>query len=179
MTGVQTCALPIYRPSPRSVEKLINGELDIAVINISPDANYEGLELYPLASLEHIFISKYSLGSKKFSLSELAKHPLVCLEQNSTTRRVLEEFYKSNGVALDPAFEFGSFDVILEAVKAGMGVGFVPRQIAYESLLEKKFEEIHLKEMIPSIDIGILVNKSKPLSIAAQKYLEILKNTAI
>lgn len=167
------------RPSPRSVEKLINGELDIAVINISPDANYEGLELYPLASLEHIFISKYSLGSKKFSLSELAKHPLVCLEQNSTTRRVLEEFYKSNGVALDPAFEFGSFDVILEAVKAGMGVGFVPRQIAYESLLEKKFEEIHLKEMIPSIDIGILVNKSKPLSIAAQKYLEILKNTAI
>ncbi|HSN66506.1 MAG TPA: LysR family transcriptional regulator, partial [Fusibacter sp.] len=61
----------------------------------------------------------------------------------------------------------------------GMGVGFVPRRIAYDALLEKKFEEIQLKETIPSIDIGILINKSKPLSIAAQKYLDILNKTKL
>ena len=167
------------RPSPISVKKLINGALDIAVINISPDVTYDGLELFPLASFEHIFINKASLGDKKLSLAELAKFPLVCLEQNSTTRRVLEDFYKSKGIALEPAFEFGSFDVILEAVKAGMGVGFVPRRIALEALLEHKLEEIRLKEIIPSIDIGILGNKNKPLSLAAQKYFNILNKTTV
>jgi len=167
------------RPSPRSVEKLINGELDIAVINISPNVPYEGLELYPLASLEHIFISKEMLSGTKTTLSELAKHPLVCLEQNSTTRRVLEDFYASHGVLLEPAFEFGSFDVILEAVNAGMGIGFVPRRIVQEALSAHKFEEIRIKEKIPSINIGVLINKNKPLSLAAQKYLEILNKTTV
>jgi len=165
------------RPSPRSVEKLMSGELDLAIINLLPNATYDGLEIYPLATLEHIFISRFPLGPKIFSLSELSKHPLVCLEQNSTTRKILEDFYKLNDTELNPAFEFGSYDVILEAVKAGMGLGFVPKQIANEALSHDLFVEIPLKEKIPSIDIGLLVNKNKPLSLAAQKFLEILRNT--
>lgn len=165
------------RPSPRSVEKLINGELDLAIINISPNATYEGLELYPLATLEHIFINRIPLGSKPFALKELSKHPLVCLEQNSTTRRVLDDFYRSKDLTLDPAFEFGSYDVILEAVKSGMGVGFVPKKIAIDALQSALLVEIPLKESIPSIDIGILINKSKPLSLAAQKFIEILRKS--
>lgn len=167
------------RPSPRSVEKLISGEIDLAVINIMPSNTYEGLELFPLTSLEHIFISKMPLEDYTSTLAHLMVHPLVCLEQNSTTRRVLDRFFVQNDIMWMPAFEFGSFDVILEAVSADMGIGFVPRKIAQRYLDERIFHEVKMKLTCPSIDIGILVNKSKPLSLAAQKYLEILKNSEI
>lgn len=167
------------RPSPRSVEKLTSGEIDLAVINIMPGITYEGLELYPLTSLEHIFISKMPLEDESYDLTKLSTHPLVCLEQNSTTRRVLDHFFMTRGIKWIPAFEFGSFDVILEAVSADMGIGFVPRKIAQRYLDDRIFHEVKTKLTCPSIDIGILVNRSKPQSLAAQKYLEILKNSEI
>lgn len=163
------------RPSPRSVEKLIKGELDLAIINIMPGVSYEGLELIRLTTLEHIFISKKPLSRKPITLNELSKNPLVCLEQNSTTRRVLDRFFEEHSVNWLPAFEFGSFDVILEAVNASMGIGFVPRKIAQKHLNDDAFVEVNLTVKLPSIEIGILINTSKPLSLAAQKYLEILK----
>ena len=162
------------RPSPRSAEKLRKGELDLAVINFSKEADYEGLEIHPLTTLEHIFIHKTPLKKKTHHLAEISSYPLICLEENSTTRKVLEKFYEENQVMLVPDFEFGSFDVILEAVRADMGIGFVPRKIAQSALDLHEFVEIPLVEKIPSIDIGILVNKEKPLSLAAQKFLELL-----
>ena len=167
------------RPSPRSVEKLASGELDIAVINVLPNLPYDGLELHPWTSLEHVFISKYPLSNKTVSLKELSKFPLVCLESNSTTRKVLDQFLADHETLWRPAFEFGSFDVILEAVKAGMGIGFVPLKIAQTHLQSGDFDLIKVTEKTPSIEIGLLTNKSKPLSIAAQKYLEILKNCEV
>lgn len=167
------------RPSPRSVEKLTSGEIDLAVINIMPGNTYDGLDLYPLTSLDHIFIGKEPLKDLSDTLSELCSHPLVCLEQNSTTRRVLDRFFESHDIKWSPAFEFGSFDVILEAVSAGMGIGFVPRRIAQSHLNAGAFHEVETALTCPTIDIGILINTSKPLSLATQKYLEILKNTEI
>ncbi len=167
------------RPSPRSVEKLKNGELDLAVINLLPDSDYEGLEGFSLTTLEHIFISSSPVSAVPVTLKTLSQHPLVCLERKSTTRRVLEQFFATNEVIWEPAFEFGSFDVILEAVKASMGIGFVPRKIAAALIEAGELSEVTIKEPIPSIEIGIMVNKSKPLSLAAKKYLEILKNTGV
>ena len=133
------------RPSPRSVEKLTSGELDFAIVNVSPNYDYEALELHPLTSLEHMFISTLPLSQKKMTLAELSKYPLVCLEKNATTRRVLEAFYAKHSVELIPAFEFGSFDVILEAVMAEMGIGFVPRKIAQHYLDAQALTEVYIK----------------------------------
>ena len=164
------------RPSPRSVEKLLSGELDLAVINVMPHHDYGTLELHPISTLEHIFISRHPLNQKNLTLLELSKQPLICLEKSATTRRVLEDFYKTHGVELNPAFEFGSFDVILEAVMSEMGIGFVPRKIAEHFIQTQELVEIKINEIIPSIDIAILINTSKPLSLAAQKYFDILSH---
>lgn len=164
------------RPSSRSIEKLEKGELDIAIINVMPDFVYEDLELYPLTALEHVLVSSVPVDPLSCHLNDWLDQPLVSLEKKSTTRRILEAYYETYGLELKPAFEFGSFDVVLEAIHAGMGIGFVPRRIAAELISKKELYEIKIVEPIPSIDIGILINKNKPISIATQKYLEILKN---
>lgn len=165
------------RPSPRSVELLKNGEIDIAVINVNPFCQYEGLQMEPITTIENIFIcsgKRNDLGDEPISLKALSKHPLVCLEQKSTTRMVLEDFYKANKTPLKPAFEFGSLEVILESVKSDMGIGFVSYNIAEDALLDGSIKKISLTEKVPSITVGVLTNKSKPLSLAAQKFFELI-----
>lgn len=163
------------RPSPRSVDLLKNGEIDIAVINLSPKGDYEGLDQIPITTTENIFICAphvTDFDDRTVSLKEVHAYPLVCLEQKSTTRMVLDDFYKKNHLKLKPAFEFGSLEVILESVKADMGIGCVSRNVAQKAIDDGEVKEIKLTEPIPHITISILTNKSKPLSLASQKFLE-------
>ena len=163
------------RPSPRSAEILKNGEIDLAVINLNPNGHYEGLEVYPIAEMPNVFIcssKRKDLVAQRFTLSSLAKEPLICLEEKSTTRLMLSEFYKANHVALEPAFEFGSMEVIVESVKSDMGIGFVAQNVAQTALKEGTVEIIKLEEHIPAASICVLQNKSKPLSLAASKFFE-------
>ncbi len=164
------------RPSPRSVEKLEKGELDLAIVNISPDLTYDDLELHPLDRLDHVLVSSKPIKGIQH-LSDIKEHPLVALEKNSTTRKIFEGFYQEYGEQLTTAFEFGSFDVIIEAILSGMGIGFVPKRMAAPYLKNGELHLIEISEPIPSIAIGILLNKNKPQSIATQKYLNILKKS--
>ncbi|GAU75530.1 LysR family transcriptional regulator [Fusibacter sp. 3D3] len=166
------------RPSPRSVERLKNGEIDIAIINLNPNVDYEGLEVTPFSTIDNIFIATHTylpmIPFTKLSLKEVSAHPLICLEEKSTTRKILEEFYKANQLKVHPSFEFGSLEVILEAVKSNMGIGFVSKNVAEQDLNTAIIREVQIIEEIPQINVGILTNKSKPLSLATQKFLNIL-----
>lgn len=163
------------RPSPRSADKLRKGELDLAVINILPNSQYEGLHMETLLSLEHVFVHTEPPKKKKSHLSDMANFPLICLEQQSTTRKIMEQFYEMHQVALVPNFEFGSYDVILEAIQAQMGVGFVPKAIVEKQLDQSILYEQPLYEKIPSIEVALLLNQEKPLSLAASKFIDILR----
>lgn len=165
------------RPSPRSVELLKTGQIDIAVININPTKSYEHLNVKPFAFSENIFICHPDLEANfkdGISLKELSRYPLVCLEENSTTRIILDRFYKLQGLTMSPSFEFGSIEVILEAVKANMGVGFVNINVALEDIQSHKLCKIQTQENIPGTQIGILTSQNKPLTIAAQTFLAVL-----
>lgn len=165
------------RPSPRSVDLLTNGEIDIAVINLNPKNDYDGLDEHPIASIENVFICAKEAKPKEdrpLTLKELSTLPLVCLEQKSTTRMVMEDFYKKNHVRLKPAFEFGSMEVIVESVKSNMGIGFVSKNAALQSIEDQSIYALPLVEPIPDITISVLTSKTKPLSLAAQKFFEIL-----
>ncbi len=164
------------RPSPRSVEKLEKGELDLAIINISPEVSYDDLDLHPLDRLDHVLVSSKPIKGIKH-LTDIRELPLVALEKNSTTRKIFESFYQEHGEQLVTAFEFGSFDVIIEAILSGMGIGFVPKRMAAPYIKKGELHLIDISEPIPSIAIGILLNKNKPQSIATQKYLNILKKS--
>ncbi len=168
------------RPSPRSVERLRKGEIDLAIININPHINYEGLAMYPLSQIENIFIASTSLSkfldNSKHHLSVINQYPIICLEEKSTTRKILEHFYEQHGEILNPSFEFGSLDVIINAVKSNMGIGFVTKNAIQNELGQGAIKILETFEVIPKTEIGILVNKTKPLSIAAQTFLDNLLN---
>lgn len=71
---------------------------------------------HPLAA------SGYDAG---VTLDALAAHPLVLREAGSAVRQLVERAFAHGGAPMRVAFEIAGVEAVKEAVRAGMGVGFV------------------------------------------------------
>ncbi|MBN3570404.1 LysR family transcriptional regulator [Burkholderia cenocepacia] len=59
------------------------------------------------------------------TLDALAAHPLVLREAGSAVRQLVERAFAHGGAPMRVAFEIAGVEAVKEAVRAGMGVGFV------------------------------------------------------
>ncbi len=161
------------RPSPVSLRLVENGEIDLGVINLDPEKNYNNLQVVPLGAFRNVFIAPSSLkdtlsGSR--SANTLKNHSLISLEEKSTTRRIFNRYLKDNQLELTPEFEFGSMDLIVEMTRIGMGIGFVAEAAARQAIESGEVFVLNIIEPIPSITIGLVSNPRVPMNLAAQAF---------
>jgi DNA-binding transcriptional LysR family regulator len=165
------------RPSSISLNMVNKGLMDVGIININPYVKVKGYNIIKFKSFNSVFIASEErfghLKGKVLSLKELADLPLISLEKDSTTRRILDRFLEERHLGINPEFEFGSMDLILEMTKLNVGVGFVAEPAA-DSILKDGIFKLQLKETLPSIDIGIVYNSSVPQTIATRTFIELL-----
>ncbi len=64
-------------------------------------------------------------GGRKVSLQTLAKYPLVWREPGSGVRQVVEKIFFERDIPVRIAIELAGVEGVKEAVRAGMGIGFV------------------------------------------------------
>lgn len=151
------------------------GEIDIAICNFPlEDSN---LDQKPLFEIHDIFVcgEKYKEKIKdKLTFEEIAKHPLILLERKSNSRKYVENFMLSKGVSISPEFELGSHDLLLEFAKINLGIASVTKEFSKEYLDNGSLFEVETTENIPSRSIGICSLKRVPLSLAANKFLELI-----
>lgn len=171
----------INRPSPRCMDLLQKGEIDIGLINIDPKTNYSKFDLNIFDAFENIFIAPKSfehLKRRNIPLKELKDLPLISLEENSTTRRIFNKFTEDHKIEYQPDFEFGSMELIVEMTKIEMGIGFVADKTAQSAIDEESVFKIDLKEEVPKIDVGMITRKNVPMSIAVKKFTEHILRTS-
>lgn len=165
------------RPSKISLDMVNKGLMDVGIVNINPLVKSSGYKIIKFTSFNSVFIASEErfghLKDQVLSLKELADLPLISLEKDSTTRRILDHFLEARHLGIHPEFEFGSMDLILEMTKLNVGVGFVAEPAA-DSILKDGIFKIQLKETLPSIDIGIVYNSSVPQTIATRTFIELL-----
>lgn len=166
------------RPSSISLDMVNKGLMDVGIININPQYKSTGYDIIKFKSFSSVFIASEEgfghLKNKVLSLKELADLPIISLEKNSTTRRILDAFLSERDLGISPEFEFGSMDLILEMTKLKVGIGFVAEPAA-DSVLSDGVFKLKLKEELPTIDIGIVVNNSIPQTIATRTFIDLLK----
>ncbi|GGF87573.1 LysR family transcriptional regulator [Paenibacillus aceti] len=159
---------------------LKSGEVDIAVCNFPLDDST--LELRPCMDIHDIFVcgEKYrQLLSGPVGLDEVVKQPLILLEKKANSRRYVEDYLLSRGIAIAPEFELGSHDLLLEFAKTNLGVACVTREFSRDYLNKGILHEVKLLEAIPPRSIGVCSLRGVPLSIAAKKFVEIIEDKQI
>ncbi|MED4202727.1 LysR family transcriptional regulator [Neobacillus mesonae] len=161
------------------IAALKSGEVNIAICNLPIDD--KSLEVKPIFEIQDTFVygEKYrKILSKPINLEELVKLPLILLD-NSNSRRYVEEFFLSKGITIQPEFELGSHELLLEFARINLGVACVTKEFSEQFLRKGLLREVTLTDPIPKRSIGICYLKNVPLNRAAERFVEIIEKKLI
>ncbi len=107
------------------LEKLVNHEIDLVVMGEPPsdmDLVTQHIMENPLIVIAH---PKHPLlKNKTNSINALSKEMLITRESGSGTRTTIEKY---SGLTFNSDLEINSNEAIVEAVQAGLGIGFVSK----------------------------------------------------
>ncbi|MFZ5352506.1 MAG: LysR family transcriptional regulator [Bacillota bacterium] len=167
----------INRTSPKCIELLKNGSVDFSVINVPEKLSYSNMTIKKTRELRDIFIAGanyFDLRGKSMSLKELEKYPMLALEKNTITREYYDRLMELHGVDITPEVDLGSVDVLIDMARIGLGIAFVP-EFCIKKEDSNEIFILNIKEKIPERYMGIVTLDNIPLSIAAQKFIEMLR----
>ena len=137
MTGVQTCALPIYpqvrvsleeQPSPAIVQAVAAGQVEIGVV--AAESGPGNLETRPYRQDRLVLIVPAShalAGQAAASFADVLGEPFVCLHAGSAIHTFMMNHAARLGGRLDVRIQVRSFNAVCRMVAAGVGIGMVPR----------------------------------------------------
>ena len=166
------------RTSPRCIELLRKGSVDLSVINIPEKLNYSNIIVKNTKRVRDVFIANENfkeLKGRKVQLKELEEYPLLVLERNSTTREFFDSLMAKHKVSIKPEIELGSIDILMEMSKIGLGIAFVPDECVRIGLAKDDVFIIDIKEEIPERNLGFVIHSNIPLPVAASKFIELLE----
>lgn len=152
-----------------------SGEADVGICNLP--LQDPQIQVFPCKEIHDVFVcgEKYrNLAQRPVNLDLLMKLPLIFLEKKANSRNFVEQYLAQQGYAIQPEFELGSHDLVLEFAKINLGIGCVTKEFSTGYLEEGVLHELELIEAIPSRHIGICYLKSVPMSRATKKFIMLL-----
>lgn len=157
------------------VQELRNGNLDMLILNL-PMEETKGLKIYKVTDVHDIFVGnkKYlQLTNGHVSLEELNNYPLLFQKKPSNTRAYLDQFLKNNQVDLKPTTEIVSYNLIMDFIKSGFGIGYATKEFIKDDLNKTLFE-IKVTPAIPKRYIGIATLDKTIPNYSVKKLLDIM-----
>jgi len=164
------------RTTREIIGMLKEGKIDIGIVNL-PVMDHQ-IDVQESIEIHDCFVAgekfKYLSESSPLSLEHLLEHPIIFLEQGSSTRAYVDQFVASQGLVLKPEIELGSVDLLVEFARSGFGVSCVTREFIETELSNQSLYEIKLRTPIPPRRVGIIKLRSTPLPAAARQIYEML-----
>ena len=154
--------------TPQSIERLRNGESDFAVIT-APQLTDRGLQQTELLRFREVPVcgpAYNEVAARRCTLADLARYPLVCIGQDTSTYAFYQSFFTSNGVTFRVDVEAATMDQILPMIEHGLGVGFYPEQLVAPKIAQGELFCIPLDVAVPERSITLVEDTSRPRSTA-------------
>ncbi|HIQ94019.1 TPA: LysR family transcriptional regulator [Candidatus Ventrenecus stercoripullorum] len=142
------------------------------VVDAAPiETNYNNIEVKPICSLSTCFVKSPKNISKIEQLKDLEHENLILPAARSSLRKNLNICFKRSSLEMIPILEFETEELIIEATRRNLGIGYVVKP-AVEYLVESKIlEYIDINEKLPKMEIN-LVFISKHLTDVAKLFIK-------
>ncbi|HEX8473325.1 MAG TPA: LysR family transcriptional regulator [Pyrinomonadaceae bacterium] len=165
-----------YSRTTRIVRDVLSGAIELGIVAY-PEKK-RGLEVVALSGDRLVLISppQHPLAKrKKLQASDLNNQDFVLFERDIPTRRATDRILRSHGVTVQRVAEFDNIETIKRAVEVGFGVAIVPRPSVLDEQQSGRLAVIPLAEPEWTREVGIIYRSDRTLSIAARKFIELLK----
>lgn len=167
----------INRTSRDSIELLKSGGVDIAFASLPIEDS--AIKINHCLKVHDILVigEKYrGITECVLAYKDITNYPLIMLENSSSSRKFVDQYFLKQGVILEPEIELGSHDLLLEFAKIGLGISCVVKEFSREYLDSRELYEVELEKSIPSRDIGLCFLKDVPLSLAAKSFVNMIND---
>lgn len=174
--GVQLSV--VNRTSLQLVDRVKQGRLDLAVINLPVDES--GLQVRPILRVHDVFVAGHAfdaLHGRVLTARQLAQYPLVMLEQQANSRRYVDDFFARQGVRLEPRIELGAHSLLPSFAAIGFGLACVVREFCRKELEEGTVFPVQMKTPLPARFVGACWRAAVPLTAAAAEFLRLVEGT--
>lgn len=168
-------------PRPAIEAALVDGGLDLSVMLTSNLSNRAALDFETLfRSRRRLWLGTDHplLALPAVPLAEVVRQPYIMLtvdEADQTQAR----FWKGFGLEPEVMFATSSVEAVRSLVAAGMGVTILSDMVYRPWSLEgQRIEQRALVEAVPSMDVGLVWPKSRPLPPAANVFRSFLSRMA-
>lgn len=163
-------------PTPETLEYLTAGKIDFGIVSSPIDEKPE-LSIQKVQEIEDIFVGGSNLlylKDKILDYKDLETLPLICLEQNTSTRRYVDDYLRENQVKLEPEFELATSDMIVQFALRNLGIGCVVKNFAMKYIHNNELFQLQFRPPLPKRHICTVTSNKNPISTAAKKLLNIM-----
>lgn len=152
---------------------LKDGLIDMHILNLTNEETENDFNIIKCKTITDCFVSNKPI-KEKISIKELNNYPLILQDKNSNTRKFLDNFANKYEITLKPKIEIGSYYLVSEFSRIGLGIGYVTKNYIKNNLDNKELFIVPIKEKIPSREIGILLNKNTTPNFSTKELIKII-----
>lgn len=152
---------------------LKDGLIDMHILNLTNEETKNDFNIIKCKTITDCFVSNKPI-KEKISIKDLNNYPLILQDKNSNTRKFLDDFANKYEITLKPKIEIGSYYLVSEFSRIGLGIGYVTKDYIKNNLDNKELFIVPIKEEIPSREIGILLNKNNTPNFSTKELIKII-----
>ncbi|WP_461812783.1 LysR family transcriptional regulator [Faecalimonas sp.] len=109
-------------------------------------------------------------------IQQLMQKPFILTERGAAYQYELERLLSEKDLEINPILEIGNTETIINLVKRGMGVSFLPKFTVQKELEKRVLSEI--KTNLPSVKMysQLFYHKNKWITKQMRKFIELVEN---
>lgn len=158
------------------IDLMRKGDVDMAFVT-TPYTVSKELGVKTLVDIQDILIAgrKYQdLREKTLGYRDLNEHSLVFLNRNMQLRRFIDTVMEENSVYLTPNIELDSSNLIVPMVENNFGLGFVPYDMAKESLFKGTSIRLRLEKELPKRKVLLTYDSNHYQTNASRHFINMV-----
>jgi len=170
----------LIQPSVVLEERLLNGELDVALLGMAPKSPLIVAKPYREEEVVVIAPPSHPLARRRaVPLELLAQEPIVADEKGSHVREMVENIFAQKRLAFTPALEinvlFAGRDAVKTAVAHGLGIAFLARHHIALDVKAGRLKVLKIPDLKLKRVMYLVVHKARQ-NPSAQAFVDFLRN---
>jgi len=165
-----------YARPNKIYDDAVAGRIDLGIV--AYPAKHPQITVIPFREDRLVVVCQPShplSAARKVSLTRLDGEAFVAYERDIPTRKATDQLFKDRGITVRYCGEYDNIETIKRAVEIGQGVAIVPQAAVQHELEHGTLKVVHLSDETLLRPLGIIHKRSRHLSPAAVKFIEILQ----
>lgn len=114
-------------------------------------------------------------GRRGLELDQVIAEPFILTEKNASYRFILDQYLAAHGKAIQPFLEIGNTEFIINLLRSGMGISFLPEFTVRKDIEEGKLAPLDVKNFAMRTWRQIVYHKDKWVTREMDAFMKLAK----